>query len=59
MAMCDMCLKESDSVKRVPSRSQLLFGGFNVKMENRCPKCERRVVKWIDRILKWEKTNER
>jgi len=49
---CDMCHKDKSDVSTQPSRSQLIFGGFNVKYENRCNDCEREVRKRIDKMLK-------
>jgi uncharacterized protein with PIN domain len=48
---CDICNKQTRNVSRQPTRSQLLFGGFNITTENRCTSCERNVVLWIDRLL--------
>lgn len=48
---CDMCNQEKRNVSKEPSRSQLLFGGFNIQTENRCPACERKVMKWVDKML--------
>lgn len=49
---CDMCKKENKTVDYQPTRKQLLFGGFPVRLEKRCAKCEQKVVAWVDRILK-------
>lgn len=35
-----------------PTFKQLIFGGFNVKMEMRCNKCERKICKLITKMLK-------
>ena len=51
MPKCDMCLQEKKNVSHEPSRSQLLFGGFNVRMESRCSECEKKVIKWVKEQL--------
>ena len=51
MKKCDICKQEKRNVSREPSRSQLLFGGFNMRTENRCPACEREVMKWVDSLI--------
>lgn len=51
MRKCDMCGELKRNVTVEPSRRQLLFGGFHVTYENRCPKCEREVCKWIEKAL--------
>ena len=51
MRRCDVCLKEKPDVKLEPSRSQLLFGGFHVKLENRCKECEQDVLRWVRTTL--------
>jgi hypothetical protein len=51
LKLCDVCKKAKRTVSREPSRSQLLFGGFNLRFENRCPACERKVVAWVDKQL--------
>lgn len=48
---CDMCEKMKRNVSLEPSRRQLLFGGFHVTYENRCPKCERKVAEWAKRAI--------
>ena len=49
--MCDMCGKDKLNVSLEPSRSQLLFGGFSIRFENRCPACELKVTKWVEKQL--------
>jgi len=34
-----------------------MFGGFNIKMEYRCAKCEAKLVKKLDRIIDSITTN--
>jgi hypothetical protein len=46
MRKCDCCGELKRNVERQPSRRQLLFGGFNVTYENRCPACERDTARW-------------
>jgi hypothetical protein len=55
-AHCAMCgVSELDKeVSLQPSRSQLVFGGFRVKMEHRCVDCEAKVVEGIEAMLKKE-----
>lgn len=48
---CDMCGEYKHTVKSQPSRSQLTFGGFPVKRENRCGRCETKLGKQLDKIL--------
>lgn len=52
MTKCDMCGKQKKNVTTEPSRSQLIFGGFRVKYEQRCPACERKVAAQIERMLR-------
>lgn len=47
---CVICGSYRD-VERELSRSQLLFGGFDVKYELRCKKCEAELCQKIDDIL--------
>jgi hypothetical protein len=49
--ICDVCGERKKNVSLEPSRSQLLFGGFKLKFENRCRSCERKVSKWVDKLL--------
>lgn len=49
--ICSMCRKHKSTLSLEPSRSQLLFGGFNVRLEYRCQACETKVGVWIDRML--------
>lgn len=49
---CDMCKKKKKNVSREPSSAQLLFGGFRVQTENRCPACEREVAVWVEKQIK-------
>ena len=51
---CDVCKKENETVEYQPTKKQLLFGGFPVRLEKRCAECEQKVVAWVDRILKKE-----
>jgi len=44
-----MCEREAE-VSYQPSRSCLIFGGFN-KLEKRCDKCEKEVIKMVNNIL--------
>jgi hypothetical protein len=46
-----MCGRNDVDVELQPSRSQLLFGGFRSRMENRCAGCEKKVAKWVDKLL--------
>ena len=40
------------NVSSQPTRSQLIFGGFRGKIsEARCEKCEKEIVKMVDRAL--------
>jgi hypothetical protein len=39
---CVMCGTENDTVDSQPTRSQLIFGGFPMRWENRCRKCEKK-----------------
>lgn len=51
---CVMCGKGAKEVELSlePTRSQLLFGGFNVKMEHRCEDCEKKVCDWANKLIK-------
>ena len=51
MKKCDTCGKERRNVSLQPSSSQLIFGGFPVRHENRCLDCERKLSKQLDKIL--------
>ena len=48
---CKMCGRNDVDVELQPSRSQILFGGFRSRMENRCAGCEKKVAKWVDKLL--------
>jgi len=49
---CDTCGSDKN-VTSQPTRSQLLFGGFRGKMtEHRCDECEKKVIQWINSLLK-------
>jgi hypothetical protein len=50
--LCDMCHKDKPNVEQQPSRSQLIFGGFNIRIESRCRDCEKKVCKDLDKIFK-------
>lgn len=50
-AKCDMCGELKKDVVLRPSRSQLLFGGCSVRFERRCLACEKKVKKWVARLL--------
>lgn len=57
---CDMCHKPKKNVELQPSRRQLIYGGFPQRYEYRCPACESKVDRWIQRILNgMEKMDER
>lgn len=47
---CERCGSIED-VSLEPSVSQLIFGGFNFRLERRCEKCECRVARYIQGIL--------
>lgn len=49
---CDRCGKTQVKVSRQPTLRQLMFGGFNISMENRCNTCEKEVAKSVDNIIK-------
>lgn len=49
---CDMCRRLKRNVSLEPSRSQLVFGGFPVKLEHRCAACERRVCKRVAAMIR-------
>lgn len=49
-SVCEMCGAEKPEFFE-PTRSQLLFGGFPVKMEYRCKKCEAHVAEWVETML--------
>lgn len=46
-----MCKKEKKVVFCQPSRTQLMMGGYPVKMENRCQACETKLAKKIEKLL--------
>jgi len=48
--ICSVCKKHKNNLSLEPSRSQLLFGGFHIKMEYRCVACETKVAKWVDKM---------
>lgn len=50
--LCCMCGKQKRNVSLQPSRTQLLFGGFYVRMEYRCRYCEREVARWATKLIK-------
>ncbi len=50
--ICGVCKKNKRNLFLEPSRNQLLFGGFNMRREYRCPDCERKVARWIDGTLR-------
>lgn len=50
--ICDMCHQDKPDVERQPSRSQLIFGGFNTRMESRCKDCEKELCKDFDEMIK-------
>lgn len=51
LPVCSKCKRHTDDLSLEPSCSQLLFGGFNGRMEYRCAECERKVVRWVERML--------
>ena len=51
---CDVCKKENETVEYQPTKKQLLFGGFPVRLEKRCAECDQKEIEWVDRILKKE-----
>ena len=51
MITCARCKQKKKDCSLEPSRSQLIFGGFPVKYEYRCPACERELCKKIDKML--------
>ena len=51
ISKCDRCGKNKRNVERVPTSSQLLFGGFPVQTERRCLPCERDMAAWVDRMM--------
>ena len=52
MKTCDRCKQDKPRTSLEPTQSQLLFGGFPVRMENRCDACEREVIGWVTQQLK-------
>jgi hypothetical protein len=49
--ICSMCRKHKKNLSLEPSRSQLIFGGFPVKLEYRCQSCENKVIKSVEKII--------
>ena len=57
MEICAICNKSKKTITRQPSRSQLIFGGFPVRYENRCQACETKLVKQLERNFKMIKNS--
>ena len=53
--ICARCKLPKPNMSLEPSRSQLLFGGFKVRLEYRCTECEREVTAWVNRVLEKNK----
>jgi len=50
--ICSMCRQTHPKLSTEPSRKQLIFGGFPVFMEKRCPACEKKVIKSMNATLR-------
>lgn len=50
--LCAVCQKDRKRVEYAPTLNQLVFGGFPVKMQWRCPTCEKQLATQVGRILK-------
>jgi len=48
---CETC-GSTKNITLQPSTSQLIFGGFPVRMAYRCGKCEKELVKKVNRAIK-------
>jgi hypothetical protein len=49
--MCDVCKTDKTSTTLQPSRSQLIFGGFPARYENRCDQCEKELGKRLSAMI--------
>ena len=50
--VCSMCKRHTSDLSLEPSRKQLIFGGFNVRLEYRCGACEKKVIKSMEATLR-------
>lgn len=48
---CNCCGEVKKDMEIMPTFSQLVFGGFPSRMELRCPKCDKKVFKKLEKML--------
>ena len=53
---CEICGKDKKTVELQPSRKQLIFGGFPIRFEYRCQRCETILAKQLSAVLKGRET---